>query len=141
MGKKRVGERTCMGCGTKSHQADLLRFVARDDGHLVFDLTQTEPGRGGYLCPREACFTLTAKKKRLAVRFRREIKEDPDSLMQTVRSRLESEKLKRNRICSTPPESGDSNDNVRPATGSGPAMRAMHFYSEFFSGGSSEWPK
>ena len=141
MGTKQIGQRTCMGCGSKAHKRSLLRFVWTEGGHLLFDLTQTEPGRGGYLCPRKSCFTRTAKKKCLAVRFRREVNEDPSSLMQAVRARLESETLKGYRICKLPPEIQISNDSVRPVPVSGPDMRAMHFYSEFFSGGSSEWPK
>jgi predicted RNA-binding protein YlxR (DUF448 family) len=141
MGKKRVGERTCIGCGAKAHKAELLRFVRTDEGRLCFDLTQKEPGRGGYLCPREACFTLTAKKRRLSIRYRREVKEDPASLMHAVRIRIENDMLKGNRFSTMPPENQDVNVKNRPVPISGPGMIAMHFYSEFFSGGSSEWPK
>jgi uncharacterized protein len=45
--------RTCVGCGRKAPQAELLRFVARDG-----TLTQSprDPGRGVYTCRRLACF-------------------------------------------------------------------------------------
>jgi predicted RNA-binding protein YlxR (DUF448 family) len=48
-----TAERTCVGCGRKAPQGELLRFAARD-GKLVPG--RREPGRGAYTCPRLACF-------------------------------------------------------------------------------------
>jgi len=45
--------RSCVGCGRKAGQSELLRFVAKD-GRLVPGAS--EPGRGAYTCPRLACF-------------------------------------------------------------------------------------
>jgi len=45
--------RSCVGCGRKAAQSELLRFVAKD-GRLV--LGTTEPGRGAYTCRRLTCF-------------------------------------------------------------------------------------
>jgi predicted RNA-binding protein YlxR (DUF448 family) len=45
--------RTCVGCGRKAPQAELLRFVARD-GALT--PASNETGRGAYTCRRLACF-------------------------------------------------------------------------------------
>ena len=45
--------RSCVGCGRKAAQSDLLRFVAKD-GRLVPG--STEPGRGAYTCRRLTCF-------------------------------------------------------------------------------------
>ena len=45
--------RTCVGCGRKAPQPELLRFTARE-GQLVPG--RTEPGRGAYTCRRLACF-------------------------------------------------------------------------------------
>jgi predicted RNA-binding protein YlxR (DUF448 family) len=45
--------RSCVGCGRKAGQSELLRFVAKD-GVLVS--TTTDPGRGAYTCRRLACF-------------------------------------------------------------------------------------
>ena len=45
--------RTCVGCGRKAAQSELLRFVAKD-GRLVPG--STEPGRGAYTCRRLTCF-------------------------------------------------------------------------------------
>jgi uncharacterized protein len=46
-------ERTCVGCGRKASQAELVRFAARD-GALVPG--RGVPGRGAYTCGRLACF-------------------------------------------------------------------------------------
>jgi predicted RNA-binding protein YlxR (DUF448 family) len=45
--------RSCIGCGRKAPQRQLLRFVARD-GRLVGGTG--EPGRGAYTCRRLSCF-------------------------------------------------------------------------------------
>ena len=45
--------RSCIGCGRKAGQSELLRFVAKD-GLLVS--TTADPGRGEYTCRRLACF-------------------------------------------------------------------------------------
>ncbi len=45
--------RSCVGCGRKAPQQELLRFAARD-GVLVAGAE--EPGRGAYTCRRLACF-------------------------------------------------------------------------------------
>jgi predicted RNA-binding protein YlxR (DUF448 family) len=45
--------RTCVGCGRKAPQGELLRFAAVD-GTLVAG--RGLPGRGAYTCRRLACF-------------------------------------------------------------------------------------
>jgi predicted RNA-binding protein YlxR (DUF448 family) len=45
--------RSCVGCGRKAPQAELLRFAARD-GELIEG--KGAPGRGAYTCKRLACF-------------------------------------------------------------------------------------
>jgi predicted RNA-binding protein YlxR (DUF448 family) len=87
MGKLRIGERTCMGCGRKAYKADLLRFVRNPTGETVLDIRQDESGRGGYLCPNLSCFSLAAKKRRKAG-FETRIRIDPGPLFQEVESRL-----------------------------------------------------
>jgi predicted RNA-binding protein YlxR (DUF448 family) len=84
MGKKNIGERTCMGCGRKAHKSDLLRFVVDEKGKIVFDSAQQAPGRGGYLCRREACFDQAVKRRRVSVRFRRDVDVDAPSLIHLV---------------------------------------------------------
>ena len=45
--------RTCVGCGRKAPQPELVRFVAHD-GWLAPG--EKAPGRGVYTCRRLACF-------------------------------------------------------------------------------------
>ena len=46
-------ERTCVGCGRKAPQADLVR-LGSVDGRLT--VGRTVPGRGAYTCRRLVCF-------------------------------------------------------------------------------------
>jgi predicted RNA-binding protein YlxR (DUF448 family) len=77
-----------MGCGRKAHKSELLRFVVDQEGKLLFDPGQEAPGRGGYFCPREACFDRAAKKRRISVRFRRDVRVDMHSLKKNVQEQL-----------------------------------------------------
>jgi predicted RNA-binding protein YlxR (DUF448 family) len=45
--------RSCVGCGRKAPQGELLRFVA-EGGRLVAG--PNKPGRAAYTCRRLACF-------------------------------------------------------------------------------------
>lgn len=45
--------RSCVGCGRKAPQSELLRFVA-ENGRLVPGANRA--GRGAYTCKRLACF-------------------------------------------------------------------------------------
>jgi predicted RNA-binding protein YlxR (DUF448 family) len=47
--------RTCVGCGRKAPQRELVRFVA-PNGLLQRDETRRAPGRGAYTCGRPVCF-------------------------------------------------------------------------------------
>jgi predicted RNA-binding protein YlxR (DUF448 family) len=55
--------RTCVGCGRKAPQSDLLRFVAKD-GALAY--VRNEPGRGAYTCRRLACFERAVARRAFA---------------------------------------------------------------------------
>ncbi len=88
MGKKRVGERSCMGCRRRAPKGELLRFVVGGNGDIHFDPRQRMHGRGGYLCPRANCFELASKKKCITVRFRQEVSFDPSLMLQRVREQL-----------------------------------------------------
>ncbi len=82
MGKRRIGERTCMVCGRKDVRSRLLRFVVDDEGRLRFDPAQRAPGRGGYLCPRRECLEGAEKKRKIFRRFRREVRVEPGLTIQ-----------------------------------------------------------
>lgn len=44
--------RTCVGCGTQSSKAELLRLVRTAEG-VQFDASGRKPGRGAYVCSEE----------------------------------------------------------------------------------------
>ena len=52
--------RTCVGCGRKAPQAELVRFCARD-GALAF--SPGGEGRSAYTCRRLACFERAVAKR------------------------------------------------------------------------------
>jgi len=68
--------RSCIGCGRKAPQSELMRFVAKN-GVLVAGLG--EPGRGAYTCRRLSCFERAAARRafnrtlRQNVRIEREL--------------------------------------------------------------------
>ena len=66
--------RTCVGCGRKAPQAELLRFVARD-GALA--LGPNEPGRGAYVCRRLPCFERAAARRAFNRTLRTTVRVDP----------------------------------------------------------------
>ena len=66
--------RTCVGCGRKAPQAELLRFSARA-GVLTPDPQGT--GRGAYTCRRLACFERAAARRAFSRTLRQTVNVDP----------------------------------------------------------------
>jgi uncharacterized protein len=66
--------RTCAGCGRKSPQRELVRFVASDG---VLTPGAKRPGRGVYTCRRLPCFERAAASRAFARVLRRPVKVDP----------------------------------------------------------------
>ncbi|MGH2996860.1 MAG: YlxR family protein [Gaiellaceae bacterium] len=64
--------RTCVGCGRKAPQRELVRFVA-PQGVLELDTSPPRPGRGAYTCPRELCFARAAQRRAFSRTLRRNI--------------------------------------------------------------------
>ena len=65
--------RSCVGCGRKAPQSELLRFVAKD-GALAHG--RREPGRGAYTCRRLACFERATSRRAFARVLRRSVRVD-----------------------------------------------------------------
>jgi uncharacterized protein len=66
--------RSCLGCGRKAPQDDLLRFAAQD-GRLV--PARTGQGRGAYTCRRLACFERAVARRAFSRALRRTVQVDP----------------------------------------------------------------
>ena len=67
--------RSCVGCGRKAPQNELLRFVARD-GRLVPGAR--EPGRGAYTCRRLSCFERAVARRAFNRTLRRNVRVEPE---------------------------------------------------------------
>ena len=67
--------RSCIGCGRKALQSELLRFVARDD-RLV--LGAKDPGRGAYTCRRLSCFERAVARRAFNRTLRRNVRIEPE---------------------------------------------------------------
>jgi predicted RNA-binding protein YlxR (DUF448 family) len=63
--------RSCIGCGRKAPQSELMRFVAKD-GVLVAG--PGEPGRGAYTCHRLACFERAVARRAFNRTLRRNVR-------------------------------------------------------------------
>ena len=67
--------RTCVGCGRKAPQDELIRFVARQ-GELAPGAQ--EPGRGVYTCGRLVCFERAVANRGFARTLRTPVRVEPD---------------------------------------------------------------
>ncbi|HXY84056.1 MAG TPA: YlxR family protein [Gaiellaceae bacterium] len=66
--------RSCVGCGRKATQAELLRFAAHD-GELVPG--SGVPGRGAYTCRRLVCFDRAVSRGAFSRTLRCAVRVDP----------------------------------------------------------------
>ena len=67
--------RSCVGCGRKAPQGQLLRFVAKD-GRLVPGAG--EPGRGAYTCRRLTCFERALSRRAFNRTLRQNVRVERD---------------------------------------------------------------
>jgi predicted RNA-binding protein YlxR (DUF448 family) len=67
--------RSCIGCGRKAPQGQLLRFAAVD-GQLVPGAGR--PGRGAYTCRRLACFERAVSRRAFNRTLRKTVRIDQE---------------------------------------------------------------
>jgi predicted RNA-binding protein YlxR (DUF448 family) len=67
--------RSCIGCGRKAPQGQLLRFAAAD-GQLVSGAGR--PGRGAYTCRRLACFERAVSRRAFNRTLRKTVRIDQE---------------------------------------------------------------
>ena len=67
--------RSCIGCGRKAPQGQLLRFAAVD-GQLVPGVGM--PGRGAYTCRRLACFERAVSRRAFNRTLRKTVRIDQE---------------------------------------------------------------
>jgi predicted RNA-binding protein YlxR (DUF448 family) len=66
--------RTCVGCGRKAPQPELIRFTA-EDGELVRG--EGKAGRGVYTCRRLACFERALSRRAFNRTLRQTVRVNP----------------------------------------------------------------
>ena len=66
--------RSCVGCGRKAPQSELLRFVAKE-GQLFPGRGQ--PGRGAYTCRRLSCFERAVSRRAFNRTLRQNVRVEP----------------------------------------------------------------
>ena len=62
---KKIPMRQCTGCRTMFPKRELIRVVRAPDGSLSMDPVGKKPGRGAYVCRKEACLLRAIKQKQL----------------------------------------------------------------------------
>jgi uncharacterized protein len=67
--------RSCVGCGRKAPQSELLRFVA-EGGRLVPG--EKRPGRGAYTCRRLSCFERAIYRRAFNRTLRQSVQVEPE---------------------------------------------------------------
>ena len=71
--------RTCVGCGRKAPQDELIRFVARDGTLAVADATRArDGGRSAYTCRRLSCFERAASRNAFSRTLKRTARVAPE---------------------------------------------------------------
>lgn len=63
---KKIPMRRCIGCMESKPKKELIRIVCNQEKTVSVDGTGKAPGRGAYLCPSTACFTMARKKKAIS---------------------------------------------------------------------------
>ena len=76
MSRGHIPLRSCVVCGEKTDKRDLIRIVRTKTGQVEVDATSRVPGRGAYLCHRQACWDSALKKNRLDHKLRGPISPD-----------------------------------------------------------------
>jgi predicted RNA-binding protein YlxR (DUF448 family) len=66
--------RSCVGCGRKAPQSELIRFTA-ENGRLAPG--EGRPGRGAYTCRRLACFERAVARRAFNRTLQRTVRIDP----------------------------------------------------------------
>jgi predicted RNA-binding protein YlxR (DUF448 family) len=61
--------RSCIGCGARRAQGELIRLAVGSEGQVVVDRGKRSPGRGAYLCG-VGCLAAAVKRKAFGRAFR-----------------------------------------------------------------------
>lgn len=79
--------RTCIGCGQKRPQRELVRLGMKE-GMVAVDVRRRLAGRGGYICGPQ-CVEGAVKRKGFGRAFKGQAKWEPEPLRQALQEQLE----------------------------------------------------
>ena len=71
-----IPQRTCIACRQVRDKKDLVRLVGTENGIAEIDALNKKPGRGAYVCSRQACWELALRKNRLDYALRMRLRDD-----------------------------------------------------------------
>ncbi|NLC54218.1 MAG: YlxR family protein [Firmicutes bacterium] len=71
--KRKIPQRTCVGCGEVGNKRDLIRIVRTPEREVLVDFTGKKSGRGCYICPSSSCLEKALKGNLLANKLEVEI--------------------------------------------------------------------
>ena len=80
---KHIPLRTCLACGQRLPQKELVRVVSNREGAVQVDFRGKQAGRGAYLCPRMDCWDKGLEKGRLDRALRTRIGVEAKELLKT----------------------------------------------------------
>jgi predicted RNA-binding protein YlxR (DUF448 family) len=86
---KHVPQRTCVACGAKREQAQLIRIVQGPEAALSIGASGRVPGRGAYVCPRRQCWEKGLKGTRLEHALRAKLTNENRAALLQYSSTLE----------------------------------------------------
>ncbi|MDT8376383.1 MAG: DUF448 domain-containing protein [Mariprofundaceae bacterium] len=92
---RKLKQRQCLICRESADKREMLRLVVDDEGQIWPDLLQKAPGRGTYLCMKQACLEGVTDKRLGILRNRFKVKFPQSlSLMQRIRETLRRQLLR-----------------------------------------------
>ena len=74
--QKKIPMRQCTGCREMLPKRELIRVVRSPEGEITLDFKGKSPGRGAYVCPKDACLKKALKTKALDRALDTEIPEE-----------------------------------------------------------------
>lgn len=66
---RKIPQRQCVGCRTKTDKRELVRIVKTPEGEIVLDTTGKKSGRGAYVCRNPECLRKARKSRALERAF------------------------------------------------------------------------
>ncbi len=89
--RKRIPQRTCVGCRSVRPKRELVRIVRTPEGCVAVDDTGKRSGRGAYLCPLRNCWETALSRGHLSRALRTSVTAETRSRLQEYAADLQPE--------------------------------------------------